>query len=195
MVDFIEKYLIKNKYCAIPQLGLLKLEKTSAQISVADNLIVSPKTIVVFFLNEKETNQHFIQLFSAEKNIELTEAEKELENFIQQIVHLNGSETKQLNQIGYFFKTEQGIIDFKQNDVINQFNEILVAKRVIHPNQKHSVLVGDEEKSNVFMSDYLNKNNKVSINKWWVILLIILIAVSIIVMNTKHIIAFVNNLQ
>ena len=110
-------------------------------------------------------------------------------------MHLNGSETKQLNQTGYFFITEQGILDFKQNDVINQFNETLVAKRVIHPNQKHSVLVGDEEKSNVFMSDYLNKNNKVSINKWWVILLIILMAVSIIIMNTKHIIAFVNNLQ
>lgn len=69
MVDFIEKYLIKNKYCAIPQLGLLKLEKTSAQISVADNLIVSPKTNVVFLPNDKETNQHFIQLFLQKKRL------------------------------------------------------------------------------------------------------------------------------
>jgi len=186
MVDFIEKYLIKNKYCVIPQLGLLKLEKTSAQISVADNLIVSPKTNVVFLPNDKETNQHFIQQFSAEKNIEQSEAKIQLENFVQEIEQLNSGETKQLNQTGYFFKSEQGIIGFKQNDVINQFNETLVAKRVIHPNQKHSVLVGDEEKSNVFMSDYLNKNNKVSINKWWVFLLIILIAVSIVVMNLNH---------
>lgn len=99
---------------------------------------------------------------------------------------MNGSDTKQLNQTGCFFINDQGILDFKQNDVIDQFNEILIAKRVIHPNQKHSVLVGDEEKSNVFMSEYLNKNNKVSISKWWVILLIILMAVSIIVMNIKH---------
>lgn len=186
MLDFIEKYLIKNKYCAIPQLGLLKLEKTSAQISVADNLIVSPKTNVVFLPNDKETNQHFIQLFSAEKKIELSEAEKQLETFVHEIAHLKSSDTKQLNQTGCFFINDQGIIDFKQNDVINQFNETLIARRVIHPNQKHSVLVGDEEKSNVFMSDYLNKNNKVSINKWWIILLIILMAVSIIVMNIKH---------
>lgn len=186
MENLIEEFILLHSNCPLPGLGSLQIQHTHATILQGEQLIYAPQQKIIF--TNEEVDSHRITRFVAYKsNISKTEAETLLHDFCDQLKKLDKNKFY-LGDIGYFSKDSEGNLFFEQQELPQYFMPSLTAKRVIHPNNIHAVRVGDAERTNEFMSDFLTAPKSSKHYKWWIAAAVIfMLAVSTIVvyLNTN----------
>jgi len=81
-----------------------------------------------------------------------------------------------LTATGQFYVNELGQLQFKQEEIPDEFNPPVAIKRVIHPSAVHRIRVGDQEKGSDEMKEELQQNkNKKKSNAWMIWLFVLLI--------------------
>jgi len=168
----IETYLLRNHYCPLPKLGTLILHETNAQIESVNKQIEAPKT-EIRFENQHSSDDDFIQFIAKKKSVKYDEAKTLLTDFCQSISALNHFTEKKINHTGRFYVDTDGVLSFRQNEIATEFIPTVEANRVTHPDQFHTIRVGDEERKAIFKKSKSEKTGKVAKKLWWITAIIL----------------------
>ena len=121
------------------------------------------------------------------KGIDPTLATQELIEYCQDIINLDHRKEIKLNHTGKFYIDHDGTLDFRQDEIPEEFLPAITVQKVIHPNSVHSVRVGDQEHTNDFMRNQLKNFVTIKRSTWWVwAVLLTLVAAAAIVYHVKY---------
>ena len=158
MYQIIAPILFHNKMCRLPGIGTLKIVSGPAQTYFSHSQIIAP-TVSIDFLAEDNGEKIFNE-FSA-----MTE-------LLQKKIEEDGSFF--LNGIGTFIKNAEGAIKFSGIQIDPVLFQPVGSERVIRENAEHSILVGDQQSSNIQMTVYFSEKPPLATRQWWKIFAIIL---------------------
>jgi hypothetical protein len=165
--DLIESYLLRNQYCPLPKLGTLLLHESNAQLEIVNKQIEAPK-LEIRFEKHQTSEVDFIHFIAKKKSVQYDEANNLLLDFCNNISALNNFSEKIINQTGRFYVDKDGVLSFHQNEIAIEFFPTVDANRVTHPNQSHSILVGDQERKAIFKKSKTEIANKTAKQLWWI---------------------------
>ncbi|MEO5892851.1 MAG: hypothetical protein ABIQ31_21555 [Ferruginibacter sp.] len=151
MYQIIAPTLFLNKICRLPGIGTLVMVPHSAETDFVISQIKSPVETIDFIVEDND-----------EKGFNEFSAISEL---LQKNLDENGSFL--LKGIGTFTKNMMGEIRFLPIPADPMFTFSVTAERVVRPVSSHTLLVGDQQTTNVEMREYFNEKQP-SKDRWWV---------------------------
>jgi hypothetical protein len=167
MQKLLVDYLFKYKQCALPQLGTLQIKNTPASSIFGEQKIAAPIPEIHF--SDTINNSQYLQDYIAEnKNISTNEAAQQLIKVVEYIKALQFGESIVLPGAGKFCKDEHKKITFIADEIPAYFLPAVHAERVVHPNESHTMLVGDTETSTTAMAEYFAEDEPKVKSKWWI---------------------------
>ena len=185
MESLIENFLLRHNHCPLPKIGTLELKEKSAELQTGENVIKAPFPSISLSKKEKSAAS-FIHFIAKKKGIDETRASQELIEYCQDIINLDHRKEIQLNHTGKFYIDHDGTLDFRQDEIPEEFLPAITVQKVIHPNAVHSVRVGDQEHTNDFMRNQLKNFVTIKKSTWWIwAVLLTLIATAAIVYHFK----------
>jgi hypothetical protein len=167
MQKLLVDYLFKYKQCSLPQLGTLQIKNTPASSIFGEQKIAAP-TPEIHFSDTINNSQYLQDYIAANKNITTNEAAQQLIKVVEDIKALQFGESIVLPGAGKFCKDEHKKITFIANKLPAYFLPAVHAERVIHPNESHTMLVGDTETSTTAMAEYFADDEQKIKSKWWI---------------------------
>ena len=181
MQKLIADYLFQYKKCALPQIGTLNIKTTPAESVMGEQKINAPVRSI-YFTDEITDSRNLTEYIATNKNVSAEEAAYQLKNICNEIAELNNNNKFSLVGVGEFYKAGNGRISFQTVNLPAYFSPSVYAARVIHPNDSHSILVGDTETDRNTMAEYYTEDEPVSKSKWWLwAIVLFLIAAAMIV--------------
>lgn len=167
MQELLANYLFQYKQAVLPQIGTLHLRTESATSIFGEQKIAAPVSYIVL-LDEMGDSVSFIEYIAANKHISIDEAAYQLNKFSEEITSLHTNNSFEIERLGKFSKDENEKIIFEGFKPPAYFLPSVHAERVIHPNESHTMLVGDTETSTAAMVDFYTEEAPVKKSKWWV---------------------------
>jgi len=150
MYQIIAPTLFQNKICRLPGIGTLVMVAHSAETDFVNARIISPVETIDFIAenyDEKAFNE-----FSA------------MSELLQKKLDENGSYL--LTGIGTFIKKTDGEIGFVPELIDPIFTPPISVERVIRQDEAHAILVGDQQTTNVEMTEYFSDKQPLK-DQWW----------------------------
>ncbi|MEJ7589002.1 MAG: hypothetical protein WKI04_15710 [Ferruginibacter sp.] len=151
MYQIIAPTLFQNKICRLPGMGTLIMVPLVAETDFINSHIKAPKETIEF-IAEEESDKGFNE-FSA------------ISELLKKNLDENGSFL--LKGIGTFIKNMSGEIRFVPTPVDPIFSFSIPAQMINRQAASHAMLVGDQETTNVEMSEYYNGKQLLN-DRWWV---------------------------
>lgn len=180
MHQLIASYLFQNRVCPLPGFGTLTLKATSAFSDFTSQLIKAPRTYI-HFEDRSSDPSGLLNFVSAKANLSNYEANEALDHFCDMLKREISSHAKvNLDGVGNFFVDNNGNMIFVQMELPTVFSPAVAAERVIHPNDPHTILVGDKETTSMVMTEYFSEVPEIK-DRWWVWALV-LAAVGLLVL-------------
>lgn len=181
MQSLITSYLIQNKKCFLPGIGVLKIIHTPASTDHAANLVLPPFETVVFSKEESNTNTGFTQYVSRRKQIPAAEAEDEITSFCNNWKErINAGESLVLDSIGSL-KNNEGNIFFQREKRFDFFQPVEIGV----PYQREEEVIREPEVT-VARDSVLGKTeageNYVVEKSYWGLWALILLAIGLMVL-------------
>jgi len=154
MFDIIASSFFQKKTCRLPGIGNLELAITPAEYDFGSKQIKAPKETILFIAASLYDNS--FNEFSAISQLMRDELDRK------------GS--VEVTGLGSFTKDGSGTIHFSAVQLNEDFYQPVSAEKVIHKDAEHSILVGNEETTNVKMNEYYSEaeETKTSKGKWWI---------------------------
>ncbi len=166
MQNLIADYLLENKQCFIPSLGILSIKKTNASFNFSEQTMTAPKPIVVFEKKEID-NESLAKYIATKKGISVADANNLIADFSAAVNFLSEHEKIEINGLGNFEKKANGKVEFTAAEINNSFFPTVQAVKVVHPNATHTMTVGDTETDTASMTEYFTEDTAVAKDKWW----------------------------
>jgi len=182
MFEVLNKYLMQHKSISIPGLGSLVAETIPAVTDFANKQLLPVQLKFRYDKYFDSPDREFFAYLSRKKNIPDFEAIKWYSEFAYELRHkIRIEEQAVWDGVGVFKKDIGGDIIFEPFIPEYELYAAVKAERVIHSNAKHSILVGDKEKTNYEMTEWLSDEVHVEKESWWVYALI-LAAIGLIIL-------------
>lgn len=156
MYQIIATTLFQNRICRLPGIGTLVMVTHSAETDFGNGRIKSPVDTINFIA--ERTHENVFNEFSA------------ISEILQKSLDENGRYF--LNGIGTFLKGEGKEIKFTPIVIDPVFTMPIEAERVIRQDEAHAILVGDQQTTNVEMTEFFNERATLNDKSWiWAIVL------------------------
>ncbi len=197
MQELVANYLFQYKTAVLPHVGTLRMVMEPASSIFGEQKIAAPIPVITFNEGENE-DTNFIEYIAAHKHISAEDATSQLKAFSEQITSLQTNNGFSIANVGKFSKDDAGKIIFEEIKVPSYFFPPVHAERVIHPNDSHSMLVGDKETNTAAMVEYYTEDEPAKKSKWWVwalVLFAVAIAAVVLYYNGEGANAFFGNAQ
>lgn len=177
MFQVLNAYLFQHRSISIPGLGTIYLETFSANADVADRTILPPAYRFRFDKYFDAPDREFFSYIASQENILDYEAIKLYNEFSFDLRNRIRSEEKvSWDGVGILKKDDTGNILFEQVPEKDHFMLPTPAMRVNRQNAQHTLLVGDQERTNVEMNEWLTEDAAAGKKRsWWIIALILAI--------------------
>lgn len=189
MQKLLANYLFQYKICALPNIGTLHIKTESAISILGEQKIYAPVN-KISFSSDIANSESLTDYIATNKNISFEEAAYHLKNISNEILHLNESEEFLIDNVGAFTKSQNDNVVFSEIREATHFSPSVNAERVIHPNDSHSILVGDKETDRNSMTEFFTDTVIVKKDKWrlWAAALFVLsiIVIFIYCNNNTH---------
>ena len=182
MDQLIAEFLFTNNYCSLPNIGTLSIKSQSADLSVAEQRI-SPPYSIIDFSNKVSDNSSFVDFVQKKLNCDNQKAKETINQFCNQIKALKPEENLEIQAVGFFVMNSEGTLCFNTSEVSPDFYPALKVNRVVHSDARHQVRVGDTEKTNAFMHTYLKDSKVKKGNQWLMFFLVILLLTLTVVIH------------
>ncbi|MBK7762755.1 MAG: hypothetical protein IPI46_05200 [Bacteroidetes bacterium] len=119
---YIGQFLLKNKYCSLPGLGVFDLKKESARIHANDNHISAPKYTIVF-TPVGSIDDTFASFIASAENVSISNASNNIKEYCKNVKEqLAKSGRYEIEFLGSFGMSN-GRISFQQSDDLDLGNE------------------------------------------------------------------------
>jgi len=163
----IESYLLRHKQCPLPKIGTLMLKENGAQLQTGENLIRAPYPSVTLSKKENPADP-FVNYIARRQGIDTSKAALQLIDYCNNIINLDHRKEIQLSHTGKFYVDHDGTLDFRQDNIPEEFLPVLSVQKVIHPNAVHKVRVGDREHTADYMKNQLKNFVTIKKSTWWI---------------------------
>jgi len=177
MFQDLNAYLFQHRSISIPGLGTIYLETFSASVDVADRTILPPLYQFRFDKYFDSPDREFFAYIASQRNVLDYEAIRWYNEFSQDLRHRIRSEEKvDWEGVGTLKKGEGGSIIFEPAPTTGLFLTPAPAVRVNRQNAQHTLLVGDQERTNVEMNEWLMDEEMANMRRqrsWWIAALVI----------------------
>jgi len=181
MHSLITSYLLQAGKCALPDIGIFKIAHKPAEIDTPNKQILPPVEEITFNEQAIFLSPGLINYIALKKNIPSGDAENLLNNFCKEWKEkIEDGETLCFESVGCLQKNESGVISFRKEEGPAYFKPVS-AKRILHENIEHTVLVGDKETTSTVMNEYYKENIPVA-KKRWAVGAIILGIISLVIL-------------
>ena len=167
MQQLLADYLFQNKQCALPIIGTLHIKNTSASSIFGERKISAPVPVIEFN-DDIHSTAHVEAYIALQKNITREDATQQLKKFEQNIQALPLGQRIEIPNVGEFYKDENDIIGFTAALAPAYFLPQVAAERVVHPNDSHTMLVGETETNTAAMAEYFSEEEPIMKSKWWI---------------------------
>ncbi|MDO6432294.1 hypothetical protein Q4E93_16955 [Flavitalea sp. BT771] len=178
MFQVLNAYLFQHRSISIPGLGTIYLETFSASVDVADRIILPPLYQFRFDKYFDSPDREFFAYIASQQNVLDYEAIKWYNEFSLDLRNRIRQEDKvEWEGVGTLKKDEGGNIMFEPAPPNGLFLTPVPALRVNRENAQHTLLVGDQERTNVEMNEWLLDEEEASTKRkpWWIAALILAI--------------------
>jgi len=176
MFQVLNAYLFQHRSISIPGLGTIYLETFSANADVADRTILPPLYQFRFDKYFDAPDREFFSYMATHKNILDYEAIKWYNEFAFELRNRIRTEEQVLwDGVGILKKDEGGNVVFEAIADKGLFMAPTPAFRVNRQNAQHTLLVGDQERTNVEMNEWLHDESagRSKRKSWWIIALVL----------------------
>jgi hypothetical protein len=180
MFDVLNSYLFLNKSISIPGLGTIYLETLPSSIDISTKNILPPLYYFRFDKYFDAPDKAFFSYLAVHKKIPDYEALKWYTEFAYQLREKINLEKKvKWDSVGELIKDYEGNIAFESSLGTPFFLQPVPARQVIRQDAQHLLLVGDRERTNVEMNEWLHQEFELRKERPWWIFALILAAVSL----------------
>src|SRR5450631_1164790 len=174
MYEVLNKYLFQHKSISIPGLGSLVAETIPAVSDFANKQLLPVQFKFRFDKYSDAPDREFFVYLSQKRNIPDFEAIKWYNEFSLDLRNKIRSDEEVVWQgIGVFKKDFGGDVVFEAYAQPYDLYPAVKAERIIRSDAKHSILVGDKEKTNYEMTEFLSDHVYVEKESWWIYALIL----------------------
>jgi hypothetical protein len=177
MFQVLNAYLFQHRSISIPGLGTIYLETFSASVDVADRTILPPLYQFRFDKYFDSPDREFFAYIASQRNVLDYEAIKWYNEFATNLRQRIRTEEKvDWDHVGTLRKGEGGNVVFEPAPATGIFMAPVPAIRVNHQNAQHTLLVGDQERTNVEMNEWLLDEEEATQKRnrsWWIAALIL----------------------
>ncbi|MEO8582475.1 MAG: hypothetical protein ABI415_01695 [Flavitalea sp.] len=179
MTQFLNTYLLEHKSVSIPGLGTIYVERVPAKSDFVNRQLLPPAYHYRFDKYFDAPEKEFFTFLALRKNVPEYEAMKLFNEWAMSLRNsVNSDHLTSIEGVGGLKRDESGEIVFDPSVVPKTFDVAVPAERIIRTNSKHIMLVGDRERTNVEMSDYLHGVQREK-GAWWIVAIII-VAISLL---------------
>jgi hypothetical protein len=178
MFQVLNAYLFQHRSISIPGLGTIYLETFSASVDVADRIILPPLYQFRFDKYFDSPDREFFAYIASQQNVLDYEAIKWYNEFSLDLRNRIRTEDKvDWEGVGTLKKDEGGNIVFEAAPPNGLFLTPAPALRVNRQNAQHTLLVGDQERTNVEMNEWLLDEEEANKKRqsWWIAVLVLAI--------------------
>jgi len=169
MYNTVQKFLALHHHLALPGIGNFNVEKTPAQIDIANRIITPPLSQIKFSNDKLPAEKFFFNFLAHELNIDEIQAVRRFTDFTSQLQNdLKEDKPVFLKGIGELKRQSSNVIIF-QAEIMPEYLSALTAERVIRKNATHLIKVGEDEKTSDEMQTALSEEkNSVYEERWWI---------------------------
>jgi len=154
MLGLFYQYLIRNDKIVLPGLGTVVLHRLPSEIDIADHTVSPPAYTFAWQQESMAPPKRFFVWLAHQLNIAEEEAAMRVNNFVSDVKkEINAGKEIRWDGVGIIRRGFDSGIEFEPERRKLFFEERVQADKVIHENSKHTILVGDVEKS----SDRINE--------------------------------------
>lgn len=185
MIDILNMYLIQHKSINIPGLGTIFIEHLPATSDVGNQRILPPHFEFRFNKYFDTPDKEFFSYLSYQKGIADFEAIQLYNQFAQDFhTAIKQEDRAEWQDVGVFVKNSAGDLVFEPIQQTEMLYAPVPAVRIVRERAAHAVLVGDQEKTTVEMTSFLNDEKVekpvVAARKWWLYAVILLIIATLV---------------
>ncbi len=175
MFDVLNSYLFQHKNISIPGLGTIYLESLPASMDTSTKNMLPPLYYFRFDKYFDAPDREFFSYLATHQNIPDYEALRLYSEFSFVLREkINREESVSWEGVGELKKNAEGNIVFESTLGTPFFLQPVPARKVVRPDAKHTLLVGDTERTNVEMNEWLQQETEPRKKSlWWVYPLII----------------------
>jgi hypothetical protein len=180
MFQVLNAYLFQHKSICIPGLGTIYLETLPANVDVADRTILPPVYQFRFDKYFDAPDREFFSYIASQRNMLDYEAIKWYNEFSFELRNqIRTEHAVQWDGVGVLKKDENGNIFLESVSGDGLFWGPAPAMRVTRQNAQHTLQVGDQEKTNIEMNEWLQDEASGSGRKrsWWIAALILALVI------------------
>ena len=183
MFQVLNAYLFQHRSISIPGLGTIYLETLPANVDVADRTMLPPAYRFRFDKYFDAPDKEFFSYIASQRDILDYEAIKWYNEFSFELRNRIRTEDQvSWDGVGILKKDPSGSVVFESVGGNTLFMVPTPAMRVNRQDAQHTLLVGDQERTNVEMNEWLHEEGagrkKTS---WWIIALVLgLVALAIL---------------
>ena len=175
MFKLLNSYLFQHKSISITGMGTIYMETLPASVDTSTKNMLPPLYYFRFDKYFDAPGRQFFSFLAAQKKIEDFEALKWYNEFAFELRNQMSDEGKvKWEGVGELRRDEEGNIVFESSLGNPFFLQPVAARKVIHPDAKHVLIVGDTERTNVEMNELLHTEPEEERRKsWWIFALIV----------------------
>ncbi len=154
MLGLFYQYLIRNEKIVLPGLGTVAMQRLSSESDIAAHKISPPLYTFAWHQGNTTPPKRFFIWLAHRLNIAEEEAAIQVTNFVADVKReINAGKEIKWHGVGIIRRGFDSGIEFEPERRTLSFDEDVAAEKVIHENSRHTILVGDAEKS----SDQMNQ--------------------------------------
>ena len=179
MFKVLNAYLFQHRNISIPGLGTIYLEMTPATADIADRTILPPGYRFRLDKYVDAPDKEFFSYLANQRNTLDFEAIRWYNDFSFELRHrIRTEELVEWDGVGVFKKDEAGNTILEAATDQELYMAPTPALRVNRQNAEHVLLVGDQEKTNFEMNEWLHDEPQIRRKRrtWWIIALILALA-------------------
>ncbi|HTQ28204.1 MAG TPA: hypothetical protein VMI35_08755 [Puia sp.] len=183
MFDVLNSYLFQHKSISIPGMGTIYMETLPASIDNSTKNLLPPLYYFRFDKYFDAPDKEFFSYLATEKNMADFEAIRWYTEFsfeLREKIHYQGSLA--WDGVGELKRDEEGNVVLESSLGNPFFLQPVQARKVIHPDAKHVLLVGDTERTNFEMNQWLQQDEEQETRDRWWLYAIILGAIALLVL-------------
>ncbi len=187
MLDLITSYLLQNRECVLPSIGIFKVKNKSAEFDPINNQILPPAEEIIF-REQAGLSSGLVNYISRKQMINPATAEDRLADFCtnaRAIIIAGGK--LELKSFGSLQKNVAGNIYFKRQKSLDYFQPV-PANAAVHPHQEYDLLVGEKEITSIAMAEYLSEQETAIQSRWklWAVILTVISIAGLIYYFSMH---------
>ena len=170
MYQVLNAYLFQHRSISIPGLGTIYLETEPASVDVVERTMLPPTHRFRFDKYFDAPDREFFSYIASQQNVLDYEAIKWYNEFALDLRNRIKAEDRVLwDGVGYLSKDGSGNIAFESaSDEL--YMGPVPARRVNRQNAQHTLLVGDQERTNTEMNELLHDDHLSRRKRsWWIV--------------------------